>query len=253
MTDEDLTRYIAIWGAITGTVGTVAGLASLLLRYRHFRRDKPRLSCEVSFDFIIYSDEARRDFELTLRNIGRRPVFPQAIEYLGQPNGLLGWWRRASLWKLGKFVQEQELSFKKAMSEGVKVDIPIRITSELIRKTVKCRVVDGTGKRWTVPWPTRKKLAEITTYEKLGQWKTDRETNQNHCDVTGFRAGKTYYITVWWNEKANSSNGSSRGETLRFESRTDFDKELAEIRDIQKPLIESRMENRITGPLDQEG
>lgn len=45
------TEVLAIWGAVTGTIGTFAGLLGLWLRFRQHGLDKPKLLCESSFGF----------------------------------------------------------------------------------------------------------------------------------------------------------------------------------------------------------
>ena len=40
------TEVLALWGAVTGTIGTLAGLLGLWLRFRQHGLDKPKLKCE---------------------------------------------------------------------------------------------------------------------------------------------------------------------------------------------------------------
>ena len=44
-------EVLAIWGAVTGTIGTVAGLLGLWLRFKQHSLDKPKLVCDAYFEF----------------------------------------------------------------------------------------------------------------------------------------------------------------------------------------------------------
>ena len=73
--------YIAIWGAVTGSV-------ALIIQLLQFARDRSRLKLDASF--LICSDiqrpEMRLKFELNIVNIGRRPI---VIESAGVINPAL--------------------------------------------------------------------------------------------------------------------------------------------------------------------
>lgn len=80
------TDALALWGAITGTIGTVAGLLGLWLRFRQHGLDKPRLKCESSFG---YDGPNSPKNKITVRAVGRRPVSIDSIRYLKKGDATL--------------------------------------------------------------------------------------------------------------------------------------------------------------------
>ena len=75
-------EVLAIWGAVTGTIGTVAGLIGLWLRFKQHSLDKPKLVCDAYFEFDSPNHPKHK---LTVRSLGRRPVIIDEIKYFITP------------------------------------------------------------------------------------------------------------------------------------------------------------------------
>jgi hypothetical protein len=48
---ESLTQTLALWGAVTCIIGTVAGIANWVLRFKQHKKDQPKLLCTSEFSF----------------------------------------------------------------------------------------------------------------------------------------------------------------------------------------------------------
>lgn len=64
----DQIELFAVWGAVTGTIGTFAGLLGLWLRFKQHGLDKPKLVCDASFEFDSPNHPKHK---LTIRSLGR--------------------------------------------------------------------------------------------------------------------------------------------------------------------------------------
>lgn len=96
MAESNLVQALAIWGAVTGTIGTVTGVIGLILRYRAHKRDNPFLQCEADFSFEHSSGEARPKHKITVRSVGRRPVSVDYVRYFTKPGAKMGRYGRES-------------------------------------------------------------------------------------------------------------------------------------------------------------
>lgn len=78
-----VSNSVAIWGAVTGTIGTLTGLGGLALTVHNTRRDRKR-DLRVSHGWQYAYDEAGNLLDVwvnvTAFNTGRRPLH---IEYIG--------------------------------------------------------------------------------------------------------------------------------------------------------------------------
>lgn len=122
------TEALALWGAITGTIGTVAGLLGLWLRFRQHGLDKPKLKCESSFG---YDGPNSPKHKITVRAVGRRPVSIDGIRYFITPRN---WKQRATRYwqhKSGRWLWNQQPQKKVKLSEGEKEEFRISLPDGL--------------------------------------------------------------------------------------------------------------------------
>lgn len=236
------TQAIALWGAVTGTIGTITGVLSLWLRYRHQKRDQARLRCEARFDFEVSNGVPRPKYRIVVRSIGRRPVTLDGIEYYYWPKNLRDRLLRRRLWRDGKWRSMDTVGHQKtvSLSEGEKKEFLIEERRfEHLDKIAKVCVLDQTGKRWQVPWPRSKQLAQNTQHGELDRIEEDNP--RRTCKIIGYRLRNEFYIFAHWNkEPPNKSSSVSR--TFPFDSEAAYARKLA---NIQRDLLPKLMAEEI--------
>lgn len=186
---------LSIWGAITGTIGTLFGLLGLWLRFRQHGLDKAKLSCESSFGF---ESPTRNTHKITIRSIGRRPVTIEAIRYFVVPRGK--WQQLFKRWphSNGRLPWTQKLPLERGLTEGKNADVPISLPNGLeIQEIYKAEVIDQTGRHWEVKWPSLAKLSIIATSEQIDFFEDQNESRI--CSATGYRLGERFYLETKFN------------------------------------------------------
>lgn len=127
MEESNLIQTLAIWGAVTGTIGTVTGIIGLILRYRAHKRDNPCLQCESDFSFEHSSGEASPKHKITIRSVGRRPVAVDYVRYFMRPGRR---WHRVFKWyhwSNKRWIYDQAPRRPINLTEGTKEDILISV------------------------------------------------------------------------------------------------------------------------------
>lgn len=237
------TQALAMWGAITGTIGTITGVLGLWLRFRHQKRDQARLRCEAVFDFHVSDGIPRPKYKIVVRCVGRRPVTLDAIEYSYNPPSLKNRLFRRHLWNRGKYRNKDEVGRQQAvnLSEGQKADFLIeerRIAH--LDKVAKVCVLDQTGRRWPVFWPRPKLLAQKTRHGELDR--IEEGNSRRSCKIVGYYLQNDFYIFAHWN-KDPSNKSSFIGRTFHFDGRDAYARKLAEIRsDLLPKLLAEEIE-----------
>ncbi|MDD5175715.1 MAG: hypothetical protein PHQ05_04745 [Sterolibacterium sp.] len=187
---------LSIWGAITGTIGTVVGLFGLWLRFRQHGLDKAGLSCESDFGF---ESPTRNQHKIIIRSTGRRPVTVDAIRYFIVPQGTWHNFFRKWQHRKGRWIKVQHLQPKVNLTEGEKTEVPIQLNSEglNIQEIYKAEVIDQTGRHWEVKWPSLSKLCIIATTEQMGSFENQNESRI--CSAIGYRLGEKFYLETKFN------------------------------------------------------
>lgn len=222
------TELLALWGAVTGTIGTFAGLLGLWLRFRQYGQDKPKLKCESNFGF--QSPESPKH-TVTARAIGRRPFTIDKIKYYISPKKLKDKLFKYWLRKPGKWVCYQAPKQTIKLSEGEKVDISISLPDGIcITEIYKVEIVDQTGKSWPVGWLSQSSLEKIATQEKLNEY--SEENGRRSVNVIGYRLGESYFVEVKFNNKLRLSGGIN-GKGFWFSNLRMYQEKLDEIIKIQ--------------------
>lgn len=186
---------LSIWGAITGTIGTLFGLLGLWLRFRQHGLDKAKLSSESSFGF---ESPTRNTHKITIRSIGRRPVTIEAIRYFVAPRGK--WQQLFKRWQHsnGRLTWTSKLHPERELTEGKNADVPISLPNGLeIQEIYKAEVIDQTGRRWAVKWPSLSKLSKMATSKQIDFFEDQNESRI--CSATGYRLGEKFYLETKFN------------------------------------------------------
>ena len=191
------TELLAIWGAVTGSIGTFAGLLGLWLRFRQHKLDKPKLLCEAFFSF---DSPNHAKHVITIRSIGRRPASIDKVRYFIAPRSckerLVCWWH----YKNGRWLWDQEAPKANKLSEGEKIEIRISLPQGLdVTEIQKVSVLDQTGKCWPVKWPSISSLKKIATQEDLDKFVLEDE--KRIISATGYRIGSQYFLETSFNAK----------------------------------------------------
>lgn len=237
------TQALAIWGAVTGTIGTITGVLGLWLRYRHQKRDQARLKCEVRFDFEVTNGIPRPKYKIVVRCIGRRPVTLDGIEYFYNPKELKDRLLRRRLWRDGKWRSTDDVGRQRtvSLSEGEKKEFLIDDRRlEHLDRVAKVSVLDQTGKRWRVPWPSPKQLAHNTRHGELDR--IEEENPRRTCKIVGYYLQDDLYILAHWN-KEPPNKSSFVGRTFHFDRKDAYTRKLEEIRtDLLPKLLAEEIE-----------
>jgi hypothetical protein len=233
------TDALALWGAITGTIGTVAGLLGLWLRFRQHGLDKPRLKCESSFG---YDGPNSPKHKITVRAVGRRPVSIDSIRYFITPKN---WKQRATRYwqhKSGRWLWNQQPQKKVKLSEGEKEEFRISLPDGLsITEIYKVQVIDQTGKSWPVKWLSQKRLQKVATQETIDEY--SKENGTRVVSATGYRVGERFYLATTFNTKLGR-NGKPCGKGFWF---LDINKYREKLLDIN----ENQSEKFLSGEIEE--
>lgn len=240
------TQTLAIWGAVTGSIGTVTGVLGLWLRFRHQKRDQARLNCEVDFGFEVSNGVPKPKYKIIIRCVGRRPVTLDGIEYSYNPPDLKNRLFRRRLWRDGKYCNKDDLGRLKpvSLSEGQKVDFLIeeRRLAHL-DKVAKVCVIDQTGRRWPLKWPSSKELDKKTQHGELDR--VEEENSRRNCKIVGYHMQGNFYIFAQWN-KEPPNKSSSMGRNFHFVREDAYRQKFEELRTSQLPKLLSEEIMEIT-------
>ena len=235
MDTDPLTRTLAIWGAVTGTIGTLTGIANLILRFDQHKKDQPKLVCSSEFSFDHESGHVRPRHKVILRSVGKTPVTVDFVRYYINPRDFWQKIFKRKAWKLGRFVCEDTLTAPLHIAEGKKETISIKLPSGLsIREIVKAEVHDQTGAIWPIAWPSRAKLEVLAHHEQL--YESELSNENRVCKIIGYIASGTYYIYTHWNPKRRAKSAFS-GRVFHFKTEKDYQEKLKDIIENQQPKI----------------
>ncbi|MFV7771076.1 hypothetical protein [Shewanella marisflavi] len=233
------TEALALWGAITGTIGTVAGLLGLWLRFRQHGLDKPKLKCESAFG---YDGPNSPKHKITVRAVGRRPVSIDSIKYFVTPRS---WKQRATRYwqhKSGRWLWNQEPQKKVKLGEGEKEEFRISLPDGLsITEIYKVQIIDQTGKSWPVKWPSQRRLQKVATQETIDEY--SKENGARVVSATGYRVGEKFYLATTFNTKPGRT-GKPCGRSFWF---LDINKYKEKLLDIN----ESQFEKFLSGEVEE--
>lgn len=235
MEESNLVQTLAIWGAVTGTIGTVTGVIGLILRYRAHKRDNPGLQCKSDFSFEHSSGEASPKHKITIRSVGRRPVAVDYIRYFMRP------WRRWHrvfkwyYWSKKRWVYDQVPMTQLNLPEGTKEDVLISLPNGFaLGEVQKAEVHDQAGNVWKVSWPRRGKLQTLIKSQALDRKQEENERLQ--CEVKGYLAGENFHIYVQWNQEPGKKN-SFKGRFFQFQTRQEYDRKWEDLTENQIPRL----------------
>ena len=221
-------EVLAIWGAVTGTIGTVAGLLGLWLRFKQHSLDKPKLICDA---YIEFDSPNQPKHKLTVRSLGRRPVVIDEIKYFITPKNLIHCITKLWQHKKGHWLSNQELRQKIKLNEGEKTEIKISLPNGLdITEIYKAEVIDQTGRTWPIKWQSHSTLVKIATQETLNELSLENE--KRFFSAIGYRLGERYYIQTNFNTKPTRM-GVPCGKGFWFFDLKKYEEKFIDIKDLQ--------------------
>lgn len=210
------TEQLAVWGALTGSIGTITGALSLYLRFRQQKRDQVKLKCEVDFGHEFNQlSSPRKKYKIIVRSVGRRPVTIDHVQYRLGPLEFPTKLQRWAKWYKGEWVRNVEPNTKVSLTEGTKIEIPIDGESFSFEHVYKVKIVDQTGRFWPVPWPSRKKISTMTHYKELDS--LAEENSQQKVTLHGYEFQKKIRLTILWNSEAGKKT-AMKGKSFEFNS-----------------------------------
>ena len=235
MEADSLTQTLAVWGAITGTIGTVAGIDNLVIRIKQHKKDQPKLMCSSDFSFEHSSGNVSPKHKLILRSVGKRPVTVDYIRYFIKPKPL---WQRLFkqwAWLNKRWIYDDRPRNSLHITEGRKEELKISLPNGLsIPEILKVEVHDQAGKAWSVKWPSSRKLAVLVHYEQLHE--SEESNDSRLCKVSGYSASDSYHIYVHWNPVPKSKN-QFKGKFFHFKNMKEYLAKLKDILENQQPKL----------------
>lgn len=221
------TETLAIWGAITGSVGTIAGLINLWIRLKQHRLDVSKLECDSNF---TYESPTTSKHKLIIRSVGRRPLTLDKIQYFIMPKT----WTHKIIkkWHYNKehYTYNQDLKNTK-LTEGEKIEFLISLPNGLEMTDIyKAQVLDQAGKTWKVKWPSVATLIQIATKEEL--FSIEEENDKRFVAVKGYRLGRKYFIETKFDTKVKRT-GVIIGRSFWFVDAKKYLEKLQNIQDTQ--------------------
>lgn len=219
------TERLAVWGAITGSIGTLTGALSLYLRFRQQKRDQAKLKCQLDFDHEFHQgSKPRKNYKIVVRSVGRRPVTIDHVQYRLGPLEFPKRLQRWAKWRKGEWVNNVVPATKTSrintsLTEGTKIQIPIDPETISFEHIYKVKVVDQTGRFWPVSWPSRKKLQTITHYKELDN--LEEENANQKFTLHGYEFQKKFRLAILWNTETGKKT-SMRGRSFEFNSRQQY-------------------------------
>lgn len=235
MEAESLTQILAIWGAVTGTIGTIAGIANLILRFKQHKKDQPTLLCSSKFSFEHSAGVARPQHKLIVRSVGKRPVTIDYVRYFIKPKGFWQSLFKQAVWHQHRWVFDDKSKSTMQITEGKKEEIKISIPNVLsISEIAKVEIHDQSGKAWKVKWPSAKKLAMEVHHEQLHE--SEESNNERLCKVSGYTAAGKYHIYAHWNPTPRSKS-SFTVKFFHLKSEKEYQSKLHDILEVQQPKI----------------
>ncbi|MDO9265831.1 MAG: hypothetical protein Q7U00_01995 [Sulfurimonas sp.] len=221
------TETLAIWGAITGSIGTIAGLINLWIRLKQYRLDVSKLECGSNF---TYESPTISKHKLIIRSIGRRPLTLEKIQYFIMPKTWKHKLIKRWLHMQGAYTYNQNLENIK-LTEGEKKEILISLPNGLeVTDIYKVQVWDQSGKTWHVKWASFGTLMQIATKEEL--FSSEEENDKRFVVVKGYRLGKKYFIETKFDTKVKRT-GMINGRSFWFVDAKKYLEKLQNIQDTQ--------------------
>ncbi|MEX2516661.1 MAG: hypothetical protein WD572_07095 [Gammaproteobacteria bacterium] len=243
MEAESLTQTMAMWGAVTGTIGTIAGIANLILRFKQHKEDQPIILCSSNFSFEHSAGVARPQYKLIVRSVGKRSVTVDYVRYFIKPKGFWQSLFKQVVWSQDRWVYDDKPKATMQITEGKKEEIKISMPNGLnITDIVKVEIHDQSGKSWKVKWPSSKRLATEVHYEKLHE--SEESNNERLCKVSGYTAAGRYHIYAHWNPTPRSKN-SFTGRYFHLKGEKEYQLKLRDILEVQQPKILARESDEI--------
>lgn len=228
---------IAIWGAVTGTIGTVTGILSLILRFRHQKRDRAKLFCEADFSYELNNGKPKQTYGIIIRSVGRRPVSLDQIEFQYIPDTRKARIFRHFLWRKGHYTGTDDIDRRKTITlpEGQKyVHRLSDFRVQHMEATGRVLIRDETGRRWKVQWPTPNKLKTLNHYKELQR--VDEENASIKCWVVGYEHRAEYRIYTYRCPKPSGKEPAT-GRGYSYKNRSQYDAKMRDIVENQVPKI----------------
>lgn len=235
MEAESLTQTLAIWGAVTGTIGTIAGIANLVLRFKQHKKDQPKLLCSSNFSFRHSAGTAQPKHKLILRSVGKRPVTVDYVRYFIKPKGYWQSLFRHRAWNQNRWIYDYKPRSTMQITEGKKEEIAISMPNGLsIPEIVKVEVYDQSGTAWKVKWPSPKKLETEVHHEQLHE--SEEANTERLCKVSGYTAAGKYHIYARWNPTPKNKN-TYTGRFFHLKNEKEYQSKLRDVIDVQQPKL----------------
>jgi hypothetical protein len=120
-----------------------------------------------------------------------------------------------------KIAEGEKAEWKFSVPHGVAIPAVCRV-----------EVMDQSGKRWPVKWPSHKTLLKIATTEELDTFKAVNETRI--CSVKGFRLGDKFFLQTNFNG-IRPWTGKISGRGFWFQDVKAYEEKFADVTVIQVP------------------
>jgi hypothetical protein len=222
------TEFLAIWGALTGTLGSIAGFLGLWLRFKQHKLDQVKLLCSTSFGF---QSPNNHDHKIIIRSVGRRATTIDHIRFYVLPDN----WKLRLLKKYeyskGRWIWDQKIKDIIRLEEAEKYDLKIKLPVGLkVSSIYQAKVFDQAGNSWVIKWPRINEVIKLTTEVEL--MSLTQELDNRFVEITGHRLGNKYLISTYFNTKPQRT-GVVSGCDIWFFDENSYNNKIKYIKDVQ--------------------
>lgn len=233
MEAESITQTLALWGAVTGVIGIIAGIANLVPKKQKI--DRPNLSHSLTLSVKHSPDATHSMHKLTLSSVGEPPVAIDYVRYFIKPKGFWQSLLRHREWYKNRWTYDYQPTSTIEITQGKKEELSILIPDGLsILDVAKVEIRDQSGYTWSVKWPSIKNLGIEERDEQLHE--SEESNTERLCKVSGYTASGKYHIYAYWNLTARNK-ACTKGRCFCFKNQNDYQAKLRDILDVQQPRI----------------
>jgi len=227
------TENLSIWGAVTGTIGTLIGTLGFIIRFKTYARDKIKIRVDSYLKYHDSTDESKSNHMVVFCQ-GKQSIYISEIKYYWRPEGWRNYFRYFYYLK-NLYIYNREISDGIKIEPNRNVKIGINLIEGLdIREITKIRIVDETGKSWKVPW-FRKDTIDRYNTNKIIKEEELFEKGIHEVKLSARKIGDYYRIILMYKNK--SIQNQTKGKYFYSRDEKSYNKNLHKVIDDIVPEI----------------
>ena len=225
MNRADITFYLSIWGSITGTIAVLATALNMIFNAIKIKQEGAKLKIITIIDYEINFD-LRKKLEIVVSSLGKKQIYFDNIEYYVIPETFIKKIFKNFLYKKDKYIYHQPIS-NVLLSEGQKINLKIILPNGLdLSEICKVNIVDQTGHKWKVSWPSISYIKDYNKKENI--FSIEKENSLYKLTVEGNKVWNFYSIRTTLAEKKQM--GKTQYFNKRFSDKKSYDNAINQLK-----------------------